>query len=163
MGKLLFFIFFEKFCTILVPKYENIKKNNDLIWWSERFPGDKRFRSIQVLYQELLPGPRSWIFVFLSFLVPIFAKNVRFSWIFTKDSWPPGILHYLPAESAESAETRSGCAESTQVSPAPGSRMTVVCHKLPQMTPCVRILSFCLFLLHASVILSSALPFFWFR
>ena len=31
------------------------------------------------------------------------------------------------------AETTSGQAESTQGSPAPGSRMTVVCHKLPQM------------------------------
>ena len=36
-------------------------------WWSEQFPGEKRFRSIRVLLQELLPGPRSWIFVFCCF------------------------------------------------------------------------------------------------
>ena len=68
-------------------------------WWSEQFPGEKRFRSIRVLLQELLPGPRSWIFVILSFLVPIFAKHVRFSLVFTTDSWPPGtlqLIHYLP-------------------------------------------------------------------
>ena len=38
-----------------------------------------------------------------------------------------------PPDPADPPETKSGQAESTQGSPAPGSKMTVVCHKLPQI------------------------------
>ena len=55
---------------------------------------------------------------------------------FTGKSWPPGTLlriHQIHSDPPDPPETKSGQAESTQGSPAPGSRMTVVCHKLPQI------------------------------
>ena len=52
---------------------------------------------------------------------------------FTSNSWPQGILHRIYRIHSDPPETKSGQAESTQGSPAPGSRMTVVCHKLPQI------------------------------
>ena len=50
---------------------------------------------------------------------------------FTSNSWPQGILHRIYRIHSDPPETKSGQAESTQGSPAPWSRMTVVCHKLP--------------------------------
>ena len=63
----------------------------------------------------------------------IFAKNVRFSLVFTRDSCPPGTLHRFYSFLLLSAVSDVRPGRIDPGFPAPGSRMTVVCHKLPQI------------------------------
>ena len=125
MGKWFFQLFVKSFVECWSEKHKNIK-NNDFIWCSEQFPGEKIFRSIRVLLQELLPGPCSWIFVFL-FLV---AVDSHFPFFCSRD----GIFYKPLVASGNSAGTppvipaRWGrrVRRGPSLPHAPGSRMTVV-------------------------------------